>query len=143
MGIIAWNTAVNAPCCPGEIVGPRYRDDFTGRFSNDRILIQTDWEYPAVATSFGWSLRTVQRCKECGRLDTSPIWIDRAGNETDEPGEQWECAECGSQNRTCDHSSDGTVDCPCGVGAMEFISAAGEWLRDNHGATADDPGYFD
>jgi len=26
---------------------------------------------------------------------------------------------------------------------MEFISAAGEWLRDNHGATADDPGYFD
>ena len=25
----------------------------------------------------------------------------------------------------------------------KFISAAGEWLRDNHGATADDPGYFD
>ena len=132
MGSITWNTDVNAPCCPGEIVGPRYRDDSTGRFMNDRILIQTDWEYPAVANNFGWSLRTVQRCKECGRVDTAIH------------GGRWECAECGNWNKTCDHdSTDGTVDCGCGVTAMEFISAAGEWLRDNHGATADDPGYFD
>ena len=148
MGSITWNTDVNAPCCPGEIVGPpleQERDD-RGRFrpvERQTILIQTDWEYPAVANSFGWSLRTVQRCKECGRVDTSPIWLT-VGNETDEPSERWECAECGNRNRTCDHdSTDGTVDCACGVGAMEFISAAGEWLRDNHGATADDPGYFD
>ena len=137
MGSITWNTNVNAPCCPGEIVGPpleQERDD-RGRFrpvERQTILIQTDWEYPAVANSFGWSLRTVQRCKECGRVDTAIH------------GERWECAECGNRNKTCDHdSTDGTVDCPCGVGAMEFISAAGEWLRDNHGATADDPGYFD
>jgi len=31
----------------------------------------------------------------------------------------------------------------CGVQAGEFISAAGEWLRENDGVTADDPGYFD
>ena len=135
--MITWNTDVNAPCCPGEIVGPpleQERDD-RGRFlpvERQTILIQTDWDYPPTAQTFGWSLRSVQRCHVCGTVDTAVN------------GESWECAECGNRNRTCRHdSTDGTVDCPCGVGAIEFISAAGEWLRDNHGATADDPGYFD
>lgn len=98
---IVWDTDVNAPCCPGQIVA----DD--GR----TVLVQTDWDYPSVAQSFGWSLREVQ---------------------------QPECAE------PCDHdSTDGTVDCGCGVTATEFISAAREWLEDNDGVAVDDPGYFD
>ena len=63
--MITWNTDVNAPCCPGEIIGPRYRDDQTGRWTNDRILIQTDWDFPATAETFGWSTRNVQVCPEC------------------------------------------------------------------------------
>lgn len=72
------------------------------------ILIQTDWEHPSIASTFGWSIRDVQ---------------------------------C---NTRCDHRhTDGTVDCPdCGLSAGEFISAAAEWLDDNIGETADDPGYF-
>jgi hypothetical protein len=54
---IYWNTDVNAPCCPGEIV-----DDETGK----SILIQTDWDYPCVANTFGWSTTSVQRCPDCG-----------------------------------------------------------------------------
>ena len=102
MNPITWSTDVNAPCCPGEIVAEDGRS----------ILVQTDWDYPSVAQSFGWSLRNVQRCPYCGG---------------------------------CDHSStDGTVDCPeCGVTAGAFIAAAGEWLRDNDGTTAEDPGYFE
>lgn len=106
MGQITWNTDVNAPCCPGEII-----DDDTGR----TIPVQTDWGYPGVAGSFGWSLRVVQRNK----LDCDSYEI-------------------------CGHSgTDGTIDCPeCGITVGEFIEAAREWLEDNDGATADDPGYF-
>ncbi len=84
MNAITWNTDVNAPCCPGEILAEDGRS----------ILVQTDWDYPSAAGLFGWSLRNVQRSPECG------------------------------------------------VTAGEFIAAAGEWLRDNGGVTADDPGYF-
>ena len=130
--MITWNTDVNAPCCPGEIVNGDGRT----------LLIQLDWDYPATASSFGWWLGSVQRCK-CGRLDTAPIWIDRQGKEVDDTSDRWQCAECGEINDTCDHdSTDGTVDCGCGVTALDFITTAGEWLRNNDGATADDPGYF-
>ena len=50
--MIIWNTEINAPCCPGEIVN--LEDE------SQSILIQTDWDFPGVATSFGWSLREVQ-----------------------------------------------------------------------------------
>jgi len=30
----------------------------------------------------------------------------------------------------------------CGRTASDFITAAGDWLRDNAGAEAEDPGYF-
>ncbi len=75
-------------------------------------LVQTDWDYPGVASSFGWSVREV---KASGR------------------------------NRHCCHSgTDGTIQCSeCGLTASDFIAAAAEWLDDNDGATADDPGYFD
>lgn len=91
------NTDINAPCGLCEIVSD----------CGEAWLVQSDWEYPAVAETFGWRIQSVQR--------------DR-----------------------CDHSgTDGTVDCvKCGVTAGDFIESAGDFLRDNHGLTADDPGYF-
>lgn len=105
MGTITWNTDVNASGCPGEIVN----DD--GR----TLLIQTDWDYPGVAQTFGWTLREVQKLQD--DYEETPI---------------------------CEHdSTDGTVDCKqCGCTASDFISAARDWLVDNDGAEADDPGYF-
>ena len=39
--------------------------------------------------------------------------------------------------------TDGTIDCPeCNYRAEYFIEEAGEWLHENIGATASDPGYF-
>lgn len=142
---ITWNTDVNAPCCPGEIVAEDGRT----------LLIQTDWDYPGTARSFGWDMRTVQKpsrrgfdfktdcgvmlCEDCGY----PLYPMEVCHE-ERPDE---CPECGghcTQFAVCDHgSSDGTVDCKeCGCTASKFIEAAGEWLRENDGATADDPGYF-
>jgi hypothetical protein len=46
-------------------------------------------------------------------------------------------------NQCCHQVTDGTVDCDdCGMPAMEFIKAAGEYLREHNGVTAEDPGYF-
>lgn len=103
MSQITWNTEVNAPCCPGEIVNEDGRT----------VLIQTDTDFPGVASSFGWSMRTVQpdgpRTHDCRHSGT-----DGTVN----------CPECG-------------------VTATEFISAAREYLANCDGATADDPGYFE
>jgi len=123
--MITWNTNVNAPCA-GEIVN----DD--GR----SILIQTDWDYPGVASIFGWNIKSVhrKRCLLCGG-ELLP---------TLETGGTLQCDGCECEWKLCDHShTDGTIDCPdCGVTAQQFIDAAREWLDDNHGVTADDPGYF-
>ena len=141
MGKITWNTDVNAPCCPGEIIGPALEQerDARGRFlpvERQTLLIQTDWDYPGVASAFGWSTRSVQRCPGCGRI-VSYEWQRGPVNIAT-------CDECESIFPACEHSAtDGTVNCPCGVQAGAFIAAADEWLRDNDGATADDPGYFD
>ena len=96
------NTDCNAPGCPCEILP-------VGKGSKGLagILVQTDWDYPGFATSFGWDVNSVQR-----------------------------------EGQNCDHASDGTVDCKCGVTASEFISAAYDFLADNDGLTVDDPGYF-
>ena len=124
---ITWNTDVNTPGCPGEIV-PEV---------GEPILIQTDFDYPGTATTFGWSLRQVQRCPECGRVADGPV---------PNHGTMAHCPDCdhGWEDGLCDHGhTDGTADCPdCGVTALDFISAAGGWLRDHDGETADDPGYF-
>lgn len=109
MAQILWSTDVNAPCCPGEIVGePIVDGDET---FEQTLLIQSDWDFPGVAQSFGWSLREVQQ-----------------------PGR-----DC-----PCDHDgTDGTVPCKaCGLTQTDFISAAYDWLRDNNGVSAEDPGYF-
>ena len=105
---ITWNTDVNAPCCPGEILGD----------NGESSLVQTDYDYPGVASTFGWNIVDVQ------------------------PDDDDDRVLC--RDSQCDHSgTDGTVDCnDCGMTASEFISAAGEFLADNDGATVDDPGYF-
>lgn len=123
---ITWNTEVNAPCCPGEIVAQ----------DGQTRLIDTDWDYPGTASTFGWTLKDVQRCKWCKRVQTITC-------DTDE--EKFVCEHCGKNIKMCDHdATDGTVDCKaCGTTATDFITAAGDWLRDNDGATADDPGYFE
>lgn len=125
MGQITWNTDVNAPCCPGEILAEDGRS----------LLIQTDWDYCGTANSFGWSIRNVQRCADCGRGE---VFSD------DEPHvKDWTCENCGHLNTSCDHdATDGTVSCKCGLNAGDFMEAAYDWLRDHDGATADDPGYF-
>lgn len=126
MGQITWNTDVNAPCCPGEIVN----DD--GR----TLLIQTDWDFPGTASTFGWSLRSVQKCPACGSTDCT-VEDDIAT-----------CDNCDCRCRAfepCEHDgTDGTVKCEeCGCNPGDFIHASGNWLSDNDGLTADDPGYFD
>ena len=63
------------------------------------VLIQSDWEYPGAASSFGWS-----PC-DCGETD-------------------------------------GTVDCAHKTSG-EMISDAYDFMIENDGATADDPGYFE
>jgi len=120
---ITWNTDVRAPGCPGEIVA----DD--GR----SVLIQTDWDYPSVASSFGWSLADVR----------SPCPEEDFENPADVSAEL--CEEYGQVHHLCKHShTDGTVDCPdCGVTASDFINAASEWLDDHDGEQVDDPGYFE
>ena len=126
MSTITWKTNVKAPCCLGKIVAKDRRT----------ILVQTDWDYAGTASTFGWSLKSVQRCKWCKRVQTVSL---------DEDEQKWECEHCGKKNRACDHdATDGTVDCKdCKMTATDFITAAGDWLRDNDMVTADDPGYFD
>jgi hypothetical protein len=97
----------DAPCCVKIIA-----EDGRG------ILIQTDRDFPGIASNFGWNLVKVQA-----------------------PGHGY-----GSDyyRPTCEHrASDGTVNCPeCGVTASDFICSARQWIDDNDGAEAEDPGYF-
>lgn len=118
MPTITWNTDVNAPCCPGEILAEDGRS----------ILVQVDTDYPGVASTFGWSPDHVQACPDCGQ-------VQQRG---------YVCEECGAPMRYCPHDgTDGTVDCPdCGIPSTDFIGAAREYLADHDGAMADDPGYF-
>ncbi len=110
------------------------------------ILVQTDFDYPGFASTFGWSVHNVQKCPTCGKvLPLLPL-------DDHNPSILPAFATCdGSDHEqdinfpVCDHDhTDGTVDCKaCGVTAGEFIAAAGEFLSDNDGAETDDPGYFD
>lgn len=89
----------DAPCCL-KIVAEDGRD----------ILVQTDWDWPGVASTFGWSLA------DC----------------------QWTNAD------KCEHSgTDGTIPCPqCAMTVSIFLKSARDWMDDNDGAEAEDPGYF-
>lgn len=105
------------------------------------ILIQQDWDFPSLANTFGWDMQELQKLRKKGdckhpKFDTDDYDFVMSG--------ELKCCSCGAKHPSpCDHSStDGTVDCSCGVTASQFIAAAGEWLRNNDGAEADDPGYF-
>lgn len=161
MGIITWNTNVNAPFCPGEIVGSdiTFACGFYPCTCNppcdgvkQSILVQHDWDYPGVASSFGWSIREIQklladRALRFALMELHESIADNPANEADTleklmllVAESWET----EKNEPCEHGgTDGTIDCPdCGLRASSFIEAAGAWLRGHNGATADDPGYF-
>lgn len=93
---ITWNTDVKAPCCPGEIVA----DD------GQTVLVQTDWDFPGVASSFGWDIASVAvergclhsgtdgtiRCPNCRLqpgdfIDAAREWLDdHDGATADDPG---------------------------------------------------------
>jgi hypothetical protein len=89
--------------CPGAVC------KILNESETKSILVQTDYDAPGVASSFGWNIRSVKNKKKCDHRHT-----------------------------------DGTIDCPdCGVAAIQFISSAIEYINENDGATADDPGYFD
>lgn len=128
---IRWNTEVNAPCCPGEIVA----EDGQTR------LVQTDWDYPGVAGIFGWSKEWVQKCsrKTCGH-------VHLFAPEPNDDGDIYSCTQCTNRKaKVCLHDgTDGTIPCGCGVTPTDFIASARQWLEDeeNNGAEAEDPGYF-
>lgn len=95
---ITWNTDVRAPGCPGEIVT---EDDRT-------LLIQSDWDFPGVASTFGWSCRRVQirpgfdcdhrgtdgtvTCPDCyvsaaRFIEDARVWLEEHDGATaDDPG---------------------------------------------------------
>lgn len=78
------------------------------------ILIQTDWDWPGIASTFGWSISSV------------PLPPDATVEACDHNG------------------TDGTIDCPCcGLKAGAFITAARNWIDDNDGSETSDPGYFE
>ena len=66
-----------------------------GSKCTESVFIQTDWDYPGTANSFGWNIASVK--------------------PADEPDED---------------------------DVATFISAAFDWLCENDGAIAEDPGYF-
>lgn len=115
------------------------------------LLVQTDWDWPGIASTFGWSIESVQNAKRDGDFDWTAecgIKVCQSCKQAYYPMElENNRCECGARCytfTTCDHSgSDGTVDCKeCGCKASQFIQAARQWLDDNDGAQAEDPGYF-
>ena len=76
--MITWNTDVNAPGCPGEIVNEDGRS----------VLIQQDTDFPGVASTFGWSIRGVQAEDEDGNPPSVPCDHDGTDGSVD-------CCECG------------------------------------------------
>jgi len=89
--------------------GKRVRyDDPDDHLPVETILIQTDWEYPAVARNFGWDMATMQKegfehchhqgtdgtvpCKDCGLTQTEFIsaahgWLtNNIGAIAEDPG---------------------------------------------------------
>lgn len=114
----------DAPCCV-KIVSGDGRD----------MLAQTDFEFPSVATAFGWSAREVQRCDDCGQISFD------LHNQIVKY-----CRHCKKNVGTvCHHcDTDGTVNCiQCGVTVSDFIQASREWIDAHDGASVDDPGYFE
>lgn len=80
------------------------------------VLVQTDWDYPGVASSFGFNLADVQVMNR----------------------RYYGLAACQHDG------TDGTIKCQkCGLLPVTFIEAAAAYLDEQDGAEVDDPGYFD
>lgn len=79
------------------------------------ILIQSDWDYPATASTFGWS--SACNYNEDGEYDGGGCGTDGT-------------VDCGPGCRK-PHT------------ATEHIQNAGDFLDEHIGARASDPGYFD
>ncbi len=124
--------------------------DADGTVAGD-ILAQLDWDYPGIASAFGWSPAWVGTlaCESCDA--PTGAYLSEGGSIPDVAV----CLDCYSvapdpaylatvRRFACDHSgTDGTIACPeCGTLATTFIGAAAEYLDSHIGATADDPGYF-
>lgn len=91
-------------------------DEETGCYlPDDSVLVQTDYDYPGIARSFGWDMQESQ------------------------------VMQSGYYGQKCQHhSTDGTVKCDsCGLTPSTFISDAAEYLDNNLGKITDDPGYFE
>lgn len=94
------------------------------------ILIQSDWDFCGVASSFGWRPENKEECD----WDTSECEFCALKEEC-EDGKFVSC-QCWQ------FGTDGTVECPnCHKTASEFISDAAAFLDDSPDSV-EDPGYF-
>jgi len=116
-GTICVDTDSTYAPCSYLICRVRPDGTYSTRDEANTVLVQTDWDYPALASTFGW----------------------RAGNTGREDPDTWEdLPDC-----QCWQHTDGTVDCPaCGKTAAEFITEAAEFL-DSCSDFVEDPGYFE
>jgi hypothetical protein len=101
----------DAPCCIKLIAE-----------DGSDMIIQTDYDWPGIASSFGWSTR------HCNGKSTLTFRSDSNVEDM-----------CNGTPYT-----DGTVDCPrCNKPAREFIQEAREYIDDHDGDSIEDPGYYD
>jgi hypothetical protein len=90
-----------APCCY-IIVRERADGTFDARDEASTLLIQTDWDYPSVARSFGWGMTSEAcdhsatdgtiNCPECGLtaedfITAASHWLaENVGAVAEDPG---------------------------------------------------------
>lgn len=81
-------------------------ESYCGGYIINGSLVQSDWDFPGVAEDLGWHRARVQI------------------------GPHREIRELARRSRVgCQHAhTDGTVNCPCGVTASDFIRAAAHYL---------------
>jgi hypothetical protein len=135
--MISINTNINAPCCPCEIV------DMT-EGSTETILVQTDYDFPGFASTFGWSVTDVNPSLEEPDF-YEPNWRAKLAEDSAYlTAEEITELEAFEKKVNCDHDgTDGSIDCPaCGLDSIVFIDSAREYLEENDGKEAEDPGYF-
>jgi hypothetical protein len=105
---------------------PNFCYEVIGEDGQELEFVQSDWDYAPLASRFGWSPSQVQRCTRCNRLNT-----------VDEPCDRYRCGHCDRKTPYCDHASDGTVNCNCGVKTSDFLSHAQDFLDEHDGETTD------
>lgn len=127
--------------------------DSDGRSDPPDVFVQSDWDYPGLASSLGWSVSEVQKDKarrgfdykaECGVWECDdcgyPLYPIELDNE--DPARPDKCPECGghcSPLKLCRHeATDGTVDCKeCGTKTSTFLPSAYDWLAAHDGDEVD------